>query len=104
MKIKADIDIMSIIVHGLLWIILSIITFGIAMFFMPYSFAKFVINRTTIIADDGSEKKLVCHTDIVGQLGHIVLWFFITLLTLGLGYFFYLYKVWNYSLNKSTSE
>ena len=101
MKLRAEIAIIDIVGHLLLWIILSIVTFGIALFFFPYSFAKFVINRTFIQKNDGSERKLDCNIDIFSNLGHIILWIVISILTLGLGYLFYVYRVWNYALNNT---
>ena len=100
MNIKADISIMDIIGHLIIWVILSFITLGIALFFFPYSFSKFIINRTSII-DGGIERKMECDIDLFGNLGHVILWAIISIITLGLGYIFYFYRVWNYALNNS---
>ena len=45
MNIKANLSILDIIGHLIIWVLLTLITFGIALFFFPYSFARFVINR-----------------------------------------------------------
>jgi len=98
-NIKADLSILDIIGHLLIWVLLTIITFGIALFFFPYSFARFVINRTSVVDNaTGVERKMVCDINIFSNVGHIILWMVISFLT---GYIFYFYRVWNYALNNS---
>lgn len=94
----------DIIGHIVIWLVLTIITLGIALFFLPYSFSKFVINRTALIDDSGIERKMRCNIDMFGNIGHIVLWIIITILTLGVGYIFYFYRVWNYAINNTSVE
>lgn len=100
MRLRSDIQFLDILGHGILWLLLSILTLGISMFFYPYSFSKFIINRTEVIVDEVPHA-LYCDIDIVSQIGHIVLWFLLSLLTLGIAYFFYVYKVWNFALNNT---
>ncbi len=102
MKLKADIGIIDIIGHLVIWMILSIITLGIALFFLPYSFSKFIINRTAIVDESGAERKMVCNIDLFSNLGHVILWLLISIVTFGIGYIFYVYRVWNYALNNTT--
>ncbi len=104
MKLKANIGIFDILGHLIIWLILSIITLGIALFFFPYSFSKFVINRTSMVDENGAERKMVCNIDLFGNVGHVILWFLISLVTLGIGYIFYFYRVWNYALNNTRVE
>ena len=102
MNVKADLSILDIIGHLLIWVVLTLITLGIALFFFPYSFARFVINRTRVIDNTtGIERRMVCDINIFSNLGHIILWMVISFITLGLGYIFYFYRVWNYALNNS---
>jgi len=104
MKLKADVAIFDIIGHLLMWLILSIITLGIGLFFYPYSFSKFIINRTSIIDESGVSWKLKCNIDLFSDIGHVILWIIISVLTLGLGFIFYFYRVWNYALNNTVAE
>jgi len=99
MKIQADVATIDILGHLILWFIITFITFGIGAFFFPYSFSKFIINRSELIDEQGRPRKMVCDTDLFGNIGHVILWMIISIITLGLGYAFYFYKVWNYSLN-----
>lgn len=102
MRLKADIAILDITGHLIIWLILCIVTFGIALFFFPYSFSKFVINRTSIIDEYGVERKMDCNIDLFSDLGHVIIWFLISIVTFGIGYIFYFYRVWNYALNNTT--
>jgi len=104
MRLKADVAIFDIIGHLLMWLILSIITLGVALFFYPYSFSKFIINRTSIIDGSGVSRKLKCNIDLFSNIGHVILWIVISVLTLGLGFIFYFYRVWNYALNNTVAE
>jgi len=104
MRLKADVAILDIIGHLLIWLVLIVITLGIAIFFFPYSFSKFVINRTSLIDQNGIERKMRCNIDIFSNIGHVILWIVITILTLGIGYIFYFYRVWNYALNNTTVD
>lgn len=105
MNLRADIAFIDIIGHLIVWVILSLITFGIALFFFPYSFSRFIINRTHIQDRvNGVERRLFCDIHMFGNIGHIILWAIISILTLGIGYVFYFYRVWNYALNNTTAH
>ncbi len=47
---------------------------------------------------------MVCDINLFSNIGHIILWMLISLVTFGLGYIFYFYRVWNYALNNSRIE
>ncbi|HEX6292591.1 MAG TPA: DUF6693 family protein [Herpetosiphonaceae bacterium] len=103
-RIKADISVTSILGHCVLWIVLGIVTFGIALMFYPYSFAKLAINRCYIQTSDNKISRLHCTLNVFDQIGHILLWLLLTVITFGLAYPFYLYKVWNFALNNTSLE
>ena len=104
MKLQADITTIEIIVHLLIWFVLSVVTLGIALFFFPYGFSKFIINNTNVVDDQGTVRRMSCNTNMFNNIGHIIIWAIISILTLGLGYMLYIYKVWNYSLNNTTID
>jgi membrane protein YdbS with pleckstrin-like domain len=54
-----------------------------------------------VVDDMGRERKMDCDIDLFSDLGHVLLWFVISILTLGIGYIFYFYRVWNYALNNT---
>ncbi len=100
MQLRAEVNFLDILGHGILWFFLTLFTLGFAAFFFPYSFAKFIINRSEVVID-GQRYGLWCDLDAFSQLGHIILWFFLSIITLGLCYFFYMYKVWNFAINNT---
>ena len=100
MQFQSTVSVLDILGHGLLWIVIIIITIGIGLFFYPYSFAKFVLNRSSVTID-GGVRQVRCELDLASQIGHILLWILLTLVTLGLAYPFYLYKVWALAVNRS---
>jgi hypothetical protein len=101
-RVSIDLPFLDILGHAVLWIILSIVTLGIGLFFLPYSFGKFVVNRTYLVDPDGRRiGRLQCELDVSSQIGHILIWLIISVITLGIGYIFYLYKVWGFVLNKT---
>jgi uncharacterized membrane protein YjgN (DUF898 family) len=99
-RVEAKITFGEIFGHVLLWVFLIIITLGIALFFFPYSFAKFMINRTYLTVG-GERAKLQCDLGTGGQLGHIIGWLLLTIITFGIAYPFYVYKVFNVTLNNT---
>jgi uncharacterized membrane protein YjgN (DUF898 family) len=102
MNIRADVGTFDILGHLIMWLIIIILTFGVGAFFFAYSFSKFIINRTELVDQHGVSHNFKCDVDLFGSIGHIILWIIITILTFGLGYVFYFYKVWNYCLNNSS--
>lgn len=101
MRMKCNLSVFDIIIHILMWMVLSIITLGIAMIFFPYSFCKLVINASSITDESGFEQPLVCENNMFGNILNLILWFFISLITFGIGYIFFFYKVWNHSINNT---
>ena len=102
MRIQADVGTLDILGHLIFWFIIILITFGIGAFFFAYSFSKFIINRSVLIDDLGVSRRMSGNTDMFGNIGHVILWIIISIITFGLGYAFYFYKVWNYSLNNTS--
>lgn len=99
MRLRADIGIFDILGHLIVWFFLTLITFGIAAVFFPYSFAKFILNRCAIEDEQGYFHDLKCEIELFGNVGHALLWLLISIVTLGVGYIFYFYRVWNYAIN-----
>ena len=82
--IEVDLGIADCIVHALIWIVLIIITFGLAAYFYPYALGKFVINKAALVESDGRRRRFRCDLDMFSQAGHAVLWFILTIVTFGM--------------------
>lgn len=101
MQFNSTIPFLDILGHGLMWIIIILITLGLGAFFYPYSFAKFVLNRSSLSTESGP-RQVTCNLDLSGQIGHAFLWLLLTIVTLGLAYPFYFYKVWGLAIRHSS--
>ncbi len=47
-RLKSNLDIADVLIQSLLWIIISIVTFGIGAVFFGYYFVRLIINTTEI--------------------------------------------------------
>ena len=104
-KLKSHISVLDIIVNAIIWLVLSVVTLGIAFFFYIYYYNKHAINKTDIV--DGSGKKigtLKCNPTFGDTLGHSIIWIILTIITLGFGLFFYFYKVLAFIISHTEIE
>lgn len=102
MNFQCTISVGEIIGHIIVWLLLSLITLGIALFFYPYSLAKLILNNTSVIEEDGRHRQVSCNVSMFSQLSHVIIWILISIVTLGIGYLFYFYKVWAYVIRHAT--
>lgn len=101
-RLSVELTLSEIIGHALLWLLITLITFGLGLFFYPYSLAKTVLNKTVILDEnDRRVGRLHCDLSVGSQLGHIVLWLLISVVTLGIGYVIYLYRVWTFTFENT---
>lgn len=94
LQLKSELGAFEVLGHLIVWVLLTIITFGLAMFVFPYYMQRFIISTT--FAYDGEGRKvgrLVCTIDLASMIGNIILWAIISILTLGIGYLVFLYKI-----------
>lgn len=74
----------------IIWILLSIVTLGLALFVLPYYFLKAPLNRTYIIDRDGNKiSRVSVEVGFADILGHALVWLLLTIVTLGLAYLVY---------------
>lgn len=100
LKLKSDLTVGDIIGHGIIWILLSIVTLGLALFVFPYYMQRFIISRTSVLDDSGRRVgRLVCTIDLASIIGNIVIWAIISIITLGIGYLIFLYKINAHCMN-----
>lgn len=86
----------------ILWIILTILTFGLAIFVLPYYWYKAVLNKTYLVNQNGQKVfRLKCELNIAEMIGHIVLWIIITIITFGIAIIFYYFRTLRLCLNKT---
>ncbi len=87
---KCEFSVSEAIGQLIIWILLSIVTLGLALFVLPYYFLKGPINRTYLVDRDGSKiGKLNVEVSLSDILGHALVWLLLTIVTLGLAYLIY---------------
>lgn len=101
-EIACDLKVSDALGHVILWVLLTIVTIGIAGFLFPYAFAKFIINKSYVMEDGKRVRKFQCDLDVSSQIGHAILWYLLSIVTLGVAFCVYVYKVQAYALNKTT--
>ena len=92
--VKTSLSMMDVLGHLIIWLLISVITLGIGLFFWPYAAAKLIINSVEL--EDGRRSsigRLQCDFSFGSQIGHIILWILLSVVTLGLAYPFYLFGV-----------
>lgn len=92
-QLKCELSLVDIIGHGILWILLSFFTFGLALFVFPYYLMRFTIGKTVLYQQGVKVGRLECTIDFASILGNVVIWAIISVLTLGIGYLIFIYKI-----------
>ncbi|WP_298937668.1 DUF6693 family protein [uncultured Ruegeria sp.] len=93
-RFRCDFSVGDAIGNMILWLILIVVTLGLAAFVFPYYLPKAIILKTTVIGHDGSEVgRLKCDLTLGSMIGNAFIWIILTIITLGLAYFVYIYRV-----------
>jgi uncharacterized membrane protein YjgN (DUF898 family) len=101
-KFRCDFSVGDAIGVSILWVLITIVTLGLALFVLPYYLPKLVINKTMVLAGDGSELgKLRCDLTLSSMVGNAFLWLILTIITLGLAYVVYVFRVQRVVLNET---
>ncbi|MDD7971610.1 DUF6693 family protein [Roseinatronobacter alkalisoli] len=83
-----------------IWVLLTILTLGLALFVLPYYFLKAPINRTYVLDSAGRKiGQLSVEVGFTDILGHALLWLILTILTLGFAYLIYWQSVMKRLMN-----
>lgn len=99
-RLKCDFSVSEGIGTVIIWVIISILTLGLGLFVAPYYIFKAPINRTSLIAPDGSVVgKLHVEVGLSEIIGHAVIWILLTIITLGLAMIVYQFAVIKRLLN-----
>ncbi|AIL31935.1 DUF6693 family protein [Basilea psittacipulmonis] len=106
LKLKSDLSVAEILGHFILWFFIILCTFGIGSILFPFYMNKFILNHTTVIDKNTKEVKghLRCELTLAPIVGTIVIYLLLTLVTLGIAYFVYLYKITTLALDATKIE
>ena len=102
LRIKVTASLGDIVAHVLLWVVLMIVTLGLAGFVFPYMLNRFVLSKVEIFDSTGARVgRLHCAMDLGDAVGHCLMWILLSIVTLGLAYFVFLYYMVIMCLNKT---
>jgi len=94
LQLKSELGFFDVLGHLIIWLILTVVTFGLALFVFPYYMQRFIISKTYAFDAQGRRVgRLVCTIDLASIIGNIILWAVISIVTLGIGYLVFLYKI-----------
>ncbi|WP_336055078.1 DUF6693 family protein [Nitratireductor sp. CH_MIT9313-5] len=101
-SLKCEYSLLSAILYIILWVIISVLTLGLGLYFATYYFYRAIINKTYVVNANGERiGRLQCELGLGGMFGHILLWIVITVLTLGIGLIFYMFRTLRLCLSKT---
>ncbi|MDO5667483.1 MAG: hypothetical protein Q4G44_06630 [Alcaligenaceae bacterium] len=107
LEFRPELGLARMIGHLIFWVILSMFTLGFALMLFPYYIMRFVLNNTYVYDQREGKKigRLQCDIELAGIFANAFIWFLLTIITLGLAYFFFIYriKVFCYSRTKIVS-
>lgn len=76
--------------YALVWLLLLIVTFGIASFFLPYAWAAKFLNGTEVYGPQGELLGVLeVEISMMEQLAHILGWLLLSIVTLGIAFVVY---------------
>lgn len=102
LRLDCNYSLMEAIGFLIIWLVITIITFGIGSFFAIYYFYKTILNKTYVVDRSGTEVgRLNCDLNLSEIIGHIFVWILITIVTLGIGLVFYAFRTFRMCLNRT---
>ena len=101
-RLKSNLTMTDVLGHIFIWLILTLITAGIALLFYPYALAKLILNSTILEDRKGLVVgKFKCDLSAGSQVGHMLLWLLIIVVTVGIAYPFYFFGIYRTAINKT---
>ena len=101
-QMRSELTTIKVIGHIVIWLLITLCTFGVGGLFWPYAAIK-LICESIVIADESGDAtaRLRCNFPFGEQLGHAVLWAIFIVLTGGLAAPFYLFGVAHTAINRT---
>lgn len=104
-RLKNDLDLGKIWPSFLVWLVISICTVGLGWIVVSGHFFKAIINTTYLVDASGRRvARLRTDYDVEADLGRIVMWVIISILTLGVGLLFYSFHAARSALDATVVE
>jgi membrane protein YdbS with pleckstrin-like domain len=104
-RLRCNFGTVDAIGGAILWIVLTIVTLGIALVFFPYFLNRAVLNKTEVLNAQGQPVgRLNCQFGVGSSIGHVIIWLLLIIVTLGLASILYAYRVLRVVLNETYIE
>jgi predicted MFS family arabinose efflux permease len=104
-RLRCEFSIGQSIGHVIVWVVLTLVTFGLALLVFPYYLNRAMLNRTEVLDQQGRPiGRLRCNFDLISSIGHVIIWGILILITFGIAGFFYLYRVVRVVLSDTVIE
>ncbi len=101
-RFQCDFGVAEAIGSFIIWILLTIVTLGLAAFVAPYYILSAIINKTWIVDENGQRlSQLKVNFTLAEIVGHAVIWVLLAIVTLGLALIIYYYMVMKKVLNRT---
>ena len=101
-RFQCEFGIAEAIGSFIIWILLTIVTLGLASFVAPYYVLSSIINKTWIVDENGKRhSQLNVNFTLAEIIGHAVIWVLLAIVTLGLAIIVYYYMVAKKVLNRT---
>jgi uncharacterized membrane protein YjgN (DUF898 family) len=101
-RLKCSFSTTEAIGNAILWIVLIIVTLGLALVVFPYALNRSVLNKTEVVDASGKVLgRLNCDFGIGSSIGHAIIWAILIIITLGLASVLYAYRVLRVVLNET---
>lgn len=101
-RCRTQLSIFQVIGHVVIWLIIATFTLGIGALFWPYAAAKLILESIVMTDEAGDPSaRLRCNMGLGEQIGHIVIWLVLIVLTGGLAGLCYLFGVAHFAINRT---
>lgn len=79
--LQCNLTMWDVLSHVTLWILVSIVTFGVGLMFWPFAAAQMVADSVVILDDSGKKhSKIRCNINVMVQASVVGLWLLIIML------------------------
>ena len=101
--LRSELDLRRVWPSFLVWLAVSVCTLGLGWIIVSGHFFKLIINNTILIDAEGRQVgHLVCDYDVEDDIGRIVRWVLLSIVTIGIGLLFYSFRAAKLSLSATT--
>lgn len=104
-RLRSDLDVRQVWPNFLVWLAISVCTLGFGWIVVSGHFFRLLLNSVVVIdAEERPIGRLVCDYDVEADVGRILRWALLCLVTGGLGLLFYSFRAGKLALSATRIE